>query len=137
MHALTYHLVLLLPPKLQPPSPPSSCVSELPNYFNETQIQRVLNQTELYHYDIALSSDGISGAVLQLGQLLTDWFVHCLDTNLASLSASTTSRNVPTTITANPATCSSQVRHAEKLYLCSRQQRLTISINCFLTFKCP
>ncbi|KAG1858899.1 hypothetical protein F4604DRAFT_1882836 [Suillus subluteus] len=40
-----------LPTTLAPRSPPSSFVFELPNYFNETQIRRILNQTELYPYE--------------------------------------------------------------------------------------
>ncbi|KAG1725308.1 alpha beta-hydrolase [Suillus lakei] len=115
-----------LPTTLTPDSPPSSFVSELSHYFNETQIQRILNQTELYPYETAPSSDGISGAVLQLAQLLTDWFVHCPGTHLASLSANTTNRNVykilfnvglGSTITPRPTTCIGQVCHADELYL--------------------
>ncbi|KAG0698307.1 alpha beta-hydrolase [Suillus ampliporus] len=116
-----------LPTTLAPDSPPSSLISELPNYFNETQIQRILNQTsQLYPYETTLSENGISGAVLQLGQLLTDWFVHCPDTNLASLSTNTTNPGnaykilfavgLGSTMTPNPATCPGQVCHADELY---------------------
>ncbi|KAG2146243.1 alpha beta-hydrolase [Suillus clintonianus] len=116
-----------LPATLAPDSPPSSFISELPNYFNETQIQRILNQPELYPYETASSSNGISGAVLQLAQLLTDWFIRCPDTNLASLEANTTNPGnaykilfavgLGSTITPNPATCLGQVCHADELYL--------------------
>ncbi|KIJ64611.1 hypothetical protein HYDPIDRAFT_132661 [Hydnomerulius pinastri MD-312] len=115
-----------LPTTLAADSPPSSYAEELPLYFNETQIQKILNQTTLYPYDTAPSEDGISGAVLTLGQLITDWYVHCPDTYLASLETNTTNPGnaykilfavgLGSPLTPNPATCPGQVCHADELY---------------------
>ncbi|KIJ64610.1 hypothetical protein HYDPIDRAFT_167886 [Hydnomerulius pinastri MD-312] len=115
-----------LPTTLAPNSPPSSFASELPVWFNSTQIERIVNQTTLYPYDTAPSEDGISGAVLQLGQLMTDYYVHCPSTYLASLESNTTNPGnaykilfavgLGNPMTANPSTCPGQVCHADELY---------------------
>lgn len=115
-----------LPSTLAPDSPPSSYATTLPLYFNNTDIQNILNQTTLYPYDTAPSEDGISGTVLTLGQLMTDYYVHCPSTYLASLETNTTNPGnaykilfgvgLGNPMTANPATCPGQVCHADELY---------------------
>ncbi|KAH0826194.1 alpha beta-hydrolase [Lanmaoa asiatica] len=115
-----------LPATLAPDSPPSSYATELSFFFNSTDIQKILNQTTLYPYDTTPSEDGISGAVLTLGQLTTDYYVHCPSTYLASLETNTTNPGnaykilfavgLGNPLTANPATCPGQVCHGDELY---------------------
>ncbi|KAF8546375.1 alpha beta-hydrolase [Imleria badia] len=119
-------LCYFLPPTLAPDSPPSSYITQLPLYFNNTDVEKILNQTALYPYDTAPSKDGISGAVLTLAQLMTDYYVHCPSTYLASLETNTTNPGnaykilfavgLGNPMTANPATCPGQVCHADELY---------------------
>ncbi|KAH7913937.1 alpha beta-hydrolase [Hygrophoropsis aurantiaca] len=115
-----------LPTTLAPDSPPSAYAEYLPLYFNSTQAQLVLEQTTLYPYATAPSEDGISGTVLTLGQLITDYYVHCPSTYLASLESNTTNPGnaykilfgvgLGSPMTPNPATCPGQVCHADELY---------------------
>ncbi|KAH7925556.1 alpha beta-hydrolase [Leucogyrophana mollusca] len=115
-----------LPTTLAADSPPSAYAEYLPLYFNNTGIQLVLNQTTLYPYETAPSDNGISGAVLTLGQLITDYYVHCPSTYLASLESNTTNPGnaykilfgvgLGSPMTPNPATCPGQVCHADELY---------------------
>ncbi|EIW81227.1 alpha beta-hydrolase [Coniophora puteana RWD-64-598 SS2] len=115
-----------LPTSLSPDSPPSAYAEYLPMYFNSTAIDLILNQTTLYPYETATSSHNISGTVLTLGQLMTDYYVHCPSTYLASLETNTTNPGnaykilfgvgLGNPMTANPATCPGQVCHADELY---------------------
>ncbi|KAI0920379.1 hypothetical protein AcW1_002137 [Taiwanofungus camphoratus] len=109
---------------------PNSSASVFPNslllWFNDTEAERILNQTTLYPYQTAPSEDGISGAVLTLAQLMTDYYVHCPMLYLSSLETNTTNPGnaykvefgvgLGSPMTANPATCPGQVCHADELY---------------------
>ncbi|TFK52302.1 alpha beta-hydrolase [Heliocybe sulcata] len=118
-----------LPTTISPTSPPSVFPDSLGLWFNQTQVQTLLNAsslTENYPYQTAAGEDGISGAVLQLGQLMTDWDVHCPMVYLSSLETNTTNPGnsykvefgvgLGSPLTPNPATCPGQVCHADELY---------------------
>lgn len=109
---------------------PNANYSVFPEYlsiaFNSTGAQRILNATDLYPYETAPSEDGISGAVLTLAQLITDFAVHCPEAYLASLETNTTNPGnsykvefavgLGSPLTPNPETCVGQVCHADELY---------------------
>ncbi|KZT68210.1 alpha/beta-hydrolase [Daedalea quercina L-15889] len=109
---------------------PNANASVFPDYlsiaFNSTGAQLVLNATDLYPYETAPSEDGISGAVLTLAQLITDFDVHCPEAYLASLETNTTNPGnsykvvfavgLGSPLTPNPETCVGQVCHADELY---------------------
>lgn len=109
---------------------PNANASVFPDYlsiaFNSTGAQLVLNATDLYPYQTAPSEDGISGAVLTLAQLITDFAVHCPEAYLASLETNTTNPGnsykvefavgLGSPLTPNPETCVGQVCHADELY---------------------
>ncbi|KZT27425.1 alpha beta-hydrolase [Neolentinus lepideus HHB14362 ss-1] len=118
-----------MPTTISPASPPSVFPDSLSQLLNQTQAQILLNASSLsenYPYRTAAGVDGISGAVLQLGQLMTDWDVHCPMVYLSSLETNTTNpRNsykvefgvgLGSPLTPNPATCPGQVCHADELY---------------------
>lgn len=113
--------------------PPNASASAFPDnldiWFNTTQAQRIMavaNTTDLYPYATAPSEDGISGTVLTLARLITDWYLHCPMVYLASLETNTTNPGnsykvefavgLHSPITANPLTCPGQVCHADELY---------------------
>ena len=115
-----------LPSTLSPTAPPSAYVEILQLYFNETQVSRILNETTLYPYETAPSEGGMSGAVLTLAQLLTDWAVLCPSTYLAALESNTTNPGnayhavfavgLGSPLTPNPDMCRGRVCHADDLY---------------------
>ncbi|EPQ50984.1 alpha/beta-hydrolase [Gloeophyllum trabeum ATCC 11539] len=115
-----------LPTTIAPNSPPQIFTDSLGLWFNQTQVATLLNTsslTENYPYETATGEDGISGAVLQLGQLMTDWDVHCPMVYLSSLETNTTNRNnsykvefgvgLGSPLTPNPATCPGQGRREQ------------------------
>ncbi|KIJ58853.1 hypothetical protein HYDPIDRAFT_33765 [Hydnomerulius pinastri MD-312] len=117
-----------IPSSIPPNSPPSTFQTDVSFYFNSTETQAILNQPSLYPYQTAPSQNGISGSVLTLAELLTDYYVHCPSSYLASLETNTTkgqtkvykgdfSIGLGSPLTANPATCTGQVCHADDLYL--------------------
>ncbi|CDO76026.1 hypothetical protein BN946_scf184665.g18 [Trametes cinnabarina] len=115
-----------VPPFIPPDSPPSAFTDNLALAFNSTQIQRILAAKSLYPFDTAPAEDGISGAVLQLAQLFTDFLIHCPSAYLAALETATTNprhaykvvfeTGLHSPLTPNPATCPGQVCHADELY---------------------
>ncbi|KAI8992947.1 alpha beta-hydrolase [Trametes punicea] len=115
-----------VPPSIPPDSPPSIVEESLGLAFNSTQIQRILAAKSLYPFDTAPTEDGISGAVLQLALVFTDFLIHCPSAYLAALETATTNpRNaykivfttgLASPLTPNPATCVGQVCHADELY---------------------
>ncbi|KAI0326549.1 COesterase-domain-containing protein [Cubamyces sp. BRFM 1775] len=115
-----------VPPTIPPDSGPSAFTDNLGLAFNSTQVQRILAAKSLYPYDTAPSEDGISGAVLQLAQLYTDYLIHCPSAYLAALESATTNpgnaykvvfeTGLGSPLTPNPATCVGQVCHADELY---------------------
>ncbi|OSD04098.1 alpha/beta-hydrolase [Trametes coccinea BRFM310] len=115
-----------VPSFIPPDSPPSAFPDNLGLAFNSTQIQRILAAKSLYPFDTAPAEDGISGAVLQLAQLFTDFLIHCPSAYLAALETATTNpRNaykvvfetgLHSPLTPNPKTCVGQVCHADELY---------------------
>ncbi|CCL98439.1 uncharacterized protein FIBRA_00436 [Fibroporia radiculosa] len=115
-----------LPTTILPNSSASIFPESLPLFFNTTQADRILNVTDLYPYETAPSEDGISGAVLTLAQLITDYDVHCPMVYLSSLETNTTNPGnsykvvfavgLGSPLTPNPATCPGQVCHADELY---------------------
>jgi len=115
-----------LPSSLSPTAPPSAYVQTLPQYFNQTRVAKILNETTLYPYETAQAEGGMSGAVLTLAQLLTDWVVLCPSTYLAALESNTTNpRNayhavfaigLGSPLTPNPGMCRGRVCHADELY---------------------
>ncbi|KAI9568484.1 alpha beta-hydrolase [Boletus coccyginus] len=119
-------LCYFLPSTLSPTAPPSAYVQMLPQYFNQTQVAKILNETTLYPYETAQAEGGMSGAVLTLAQLLTDWVVLCPSTYLAALESNTTNpRNayhavfavgLGSPLTPNPGMCRGRVCHADELY---------------------
>ena len=116
-----------LPSTLSPTAPPSAYVQALSFYFNQSQIAKILGETSLYPYDTAPSAGGMSGAVITLGHLLTDWVVLCPSTYLAALESNTTNpgnvyhalfaTGLGSPVTPNPAMCHGRVCHADELYL--------------------
>jgi len=70
--------------------------------------------------------DGVSGAVLTLGQLMTDWYVHCPMVYESSLETNTTNpgnsykilfgQGLGSPLTPNPELCVGEVCHADELY---------------------
>ncbi|CCM00612.1 uncharacterized protein FIBRA_02648 [Fibroporia radiculosa] len=119
-------LCYMLPPTISPNSSASVFPESLSLYFNTTQAERILNATDLYPYETAPSSDGISGAVLTLAQLLTDYVVHCPMAYLSSLETTAPrpsnaykvlfATGLGSPLTPNPATCPGQVCHGDELY---------------------
>ena len=115
-----------LPSTLSPTAPPSAYVRTLSQYFNQTQISKVLNATTLYPYKTAPSKGGMSGAVLTLAQLLTDLAVLCPSTYLAALESNTTNSGhayhvifatgFGSPLTPNPGMCRGCVCHVDGLY---------------------
>ena len=115
-----------LPSTLSPTAPPSAYVQTLSRYFNQTQIANILNETTLYPYETAPAEGGMSGAVLTLAHLLTDWIVVCPSTYLASLESNTTNpgnayhalfaTGLGSPLTPNPSMCRGRVCHADELY---------------------
>lgn len=115
-----------LPSTISPNANASVFPDNLSIAFNSTGAQLILNATELYPYETAPSEDGISGAVLTLAQLITDFAVHCPETYLASLETNTTNPGnsykvefavgLGSPLTPNPETCVGQVCHADELY---------------------
>ena len=115
-----------LPSTLSPAAPPSAYVQTLPLYFNQTQVAKILNDTTLYPYETAPGEGGMSGAVLTLAQLLTDWVVLCPSTYLAALESNTTNPGnayhavfavgLGSPLTPNPGMCHGRVCHADELY---------------------
>ncbi|KZT12089.1 alpha/beta-hydrolase [Laetiporus sulphureus 93-53] len=115
-----------LPTSIAPNSSSSAFPDNLPLFFNSTQAERILNATDLYPYQTAPAEDGISGAVLTLAQLITDYDVHCPMVYLSSLETNTTNpgnsykvefaTGLGSPLTPNPATCPGQVCHADELY---------------------
>lgn len=106
---------------------PSAFPDNLDIWFNSTQVQKIMDAPpDLYPYATAPSEDGIDGTVLQLAQLMTDWYLHCPMLYLSSLADNTTNPGnnykvmfavgLGSTITANPRTCVGQVCHADELY---------------------
>ncbi|TFY65487.1 hypothetical protein EVJ58_g1951 [Rhodofomes roseus] len=109
---------------------PNANASIFPEYlsiaFNTTGAQAILNATDLWPYETAPAEDGISGAVLTLAQLITDFAVHCPMVYLASLETNTTNpgnsfkvvfaTGLGSPLTPNPETCVGQVCHADELY---------------------
>ena len=106
---------------------PSAFPDNLDIWFNSTQVQKIMDAPpDLYPYTTAPSEDGIDGTVLQLAQLMTDWYLHCPMLYLSSLADNTTNPGnnykvmfavgLGSTITANPRTCVGQVCHADELY---------------------
>ncbi|PCH34321.1 alpha/beta-hydrolase [Wolfiporia cocos MD-104 SS10] len=106
---------------------PSYFPDSLSIWFNSTQAAEIMNVSQaLYPYATAPAEDGISGTVLQLAQLMTDWYLHCPMLYLSSLADNTTNPGnnykvmfavgLGSTITANPRTCVGQVCHADELY---------------------
>lgn len=119
-------LCYFLPSTLSPTAPPSAYVQMLPQYFSQTQVAKILNETTLYPYETAQAEGGMSGAVLTLAQLLTDWVALCPSTYLAALESNTTNpRNayhavfavgLGSPLTPNPGMCRGRVCHADELY---------------------
>ncbi|KAF9821386.1 hypothetical protein IEO21_00632 [Rhodonia placenta] len=118
-----------LPTTIAPNSSASVFPDNLSITFNSTQAQRIMevaNTTDLWPYQTAPAEDGISGAVLQLAHLITDWEVHCPMVYLSSLETNTTNPGnsykvvftvgLGSPLTPNPATCPGQVCHADELY---------------------
>ncbi|CCM04473.1 uncharacterized protein FIBRA_06653 [Fibroporia radiculosa] len=119
-----------LPASIPANASPSAFPNNLMDFFNETQAQAIMDVSggadTLYPYEVAPSEDGISGAVLQLAQLMTDWYLHCPMLYLSSLATNTSNPGnnykvmfavgLGSTITANPRTCVGQVCHADELY---------------------
>ncbi|KAL6304990.1 alpha beta-hydrolase [Sparassis latifolia] len=115
-----------LPSTIPPDSSASVFPESLPLYFNSTDVVLILNQTTLYPYETAPAEDGISGSVLTLAQLITDYYIHCPMVYLASLETNTTNPGnaykvefgvgLGSPLTPNPATCVGQVCHADELY---------------------
>ena len=115
-----------LPSTLSPTAPPSAYVQTLPQYFNQTQISKILNATILYPYETAPSEGGMSSAVLALAQLLTDWAVLCPSTYLATLESNVTNpgntycamfaTGLGVLSTPNQGMCCRRVCHADELY---------------------
>ncbi|KIJ60208.1 hypothetical protein HYDPIDRAFT_117469 [Hydnomerulius pinastri MD-312] len=117
-----------IPSSIPPNSPPSTFQTDVSLVFNSTETQAILNQPNLYPYQTAPDQNGISGSVLTLAELLTDYYVHCPSSYLASLETNTTkgqtkvykgdfSIGLGSPLTPNPATCTGQVCHADDLYL--------------------
>ncbi|KZT08692.1 alpha/beta-hydrolase [Laetiporus sulphureus 93-53] len=111
--------------------PPNSSASVFPEslsiWFNDTQAEEIMDVANtLFPYETAPSEDGISGTVLTLARLMTDWYLHCPMLYLSSLETNTTNPGnnykvmfavgLGSTITANPLTCPGQVCHADELY---------------------
>ena len=115
-----------LPSTLSPAAPPSAYVQTLLRYFNQTQVAKILNDTTFYPYETAPGEGGVSGAVLTLAQLLTDWVVLCLSTYLAALESNMTSPGnayhavfavgLISPLTPNPGMFHGRVCHADELY---------------------
>lgn len=115
-----------LPSTLSPTAPPSVYVQTLTRYFNQTQVAKILNETTLYPYATAPGEGGMSGAVLTLAQLLTDWVVLCPSTYLAALESNTTNPGnayhvvfavgLGSPLTPSPNMCRGRVCHADELY---------------------
>jgi len=111
--------------------PPNASASAFPDnlsiWFNSSDAQKIMNvSSTLYPYETASSDHGISGTVLTLAQLMTDYYLHCPMLYLSSLADNTTNPGnnykvmfavgLGSTITANPLTCPGQVCHADELY---------------------
>ena len=115
-----------LPSTLSPAAPPSTYVQTLLRYFNRTQVAKILNETTLYPYETAPGEGGVSGAVLTLAQLLTDWVVLCPSTYLAALESNMTSLGnayhavfavgLISPLTPNSGMFHGRVCHADELY---------------------
>lgn len=115
-----------LPSTLSPTAPPSVYVQMVQSYFNQTQVAKILNETTLYPYNTAPGEGGVSGAVLTLAQLMTDWEVLCPSTYLATLESNTTNPGnayhvvfaigLGSPLTPNPDMCRGRVCHADDLY---------------------
>ncbi|KAH9829479.1 Alpha/Beta hydrolase protein [Rhodofomes roseus] len=116
-----------IPDSIPTNASPSAFPDNLDIWFNSTQVQKILDAPpDLYPYATAPSEDGIDGTVLQLAQLMTDWYLHCPMLYLSSLADNTTNPGnnykvmfavgLGSTITANPRTCVGQVCHADELY---------------------
>ncbi|KAF9222951.1 alpha beta-hydrolase [Gyrodon lividus] len=117
-----------IPSSIPPDSPPSTFPGDVAMFFNDTDTRTVLKRPDLYPYQTALSKDGISGSVITLADLLTDYYVHCPSSYLASLETNATkgqtkvykadfSVGLGSPLTPNPSTCTGQVCHADDLYL--------------------
>ncbi|EGO19154.1 hypothetical protein SERLADRAFT_443197 [Serpula lacrymans var. lacrymans S7.9] len=115
-----------LPTTVLPNSSTSIFPETISQYFNTSSAQKILDEQTLYPYQTAPAEDGITGAVLTLGQLLTDWEVHCPMGYLSQLETNTTNAGnsykvlfgtgLGSPLTPNPATCPGQVCHADELY---------------------
>ncbi|KAG9308861.1 alpha beta-hydrolase [Chiua virens] len=115
-----------LPSTLSPTAPPSAYAQTLPRYFSQPQIAKILQSTTLYPYNTAPDEGGMSGAILTLAQLLTDWVVLCPSTYLAALESNTTNpgnayhavfaTGLGSPLTPNPGMCRGRVCHADELY---------------------
>ncbi|KZT27424.1 alpha beta-hydrolase [Neolentinus lepideus HHB14362 ss-1] len=94
--------------------------------FNSTQIEAVLNATDLYPYEAAPPEGGMSGSVYTLAQLGTDYGVHCPMAYLSSLENNSTNpghsykvefaAGLGSPLTPNPVACVDQVCHGDELY---------------------
>ncbi|KAH9951319.1 Alpha/Beta hydrolase protein [Amylocystis lapponica] len=116
-----------LPTTILPNSSTSAFPDNLGLWFNATQIQKIMNApADLWPYQTGPSEDGITAPVLQLGRLMTDYYVHCPMAYISSLETNTTNRGnsykvdftvgLGSPLTPNPATCVGQVCHADELY---------------------
>ena len=113
-----------LPRSLSPTAPPSAFVQTLPGYFTPTQISKILHATTLYPYASTPDEGNMSGAVLTLAQLLTDWNVLCPSTYLAWLASQTNpyayhavfATGLGSPFTPSPGMCRGRVCHADELY---------------------
>ncbi|KAH9923672.1 Alpha/Beta hydrolase protein [Fomitopsis serialis] len=116
-----------IPDSIPTNASPSAFPDNLDIWFNSTQVQKILDAPpDLYPYATAPSGGDLDGTVLQLAQLITDWYLHCPMLYLSSLADNTTNPGnnykvmfavgLGSTITANPRTCPGQVCHADELY---------------------
>ncbi|EPQ50983.1 alpha/beta-hydrolase [Gloeophyllum trabeum ATCC 11539] len=82
--------------------------------LNSTQVDAILNATDLYPYQTAPPSGGLSGSTFTLAQLATDFAVHCPMAYLSSLE----NQNNGTGIAPRIKWCSqpASVCHGDELY---------------------
>ncbi|TFK52301.1 alpha beta-hydrolase [Heliocybe sulcata] len=94
--------------------------------LNGTQIDAILNATDLYPYQTAPPEGEMSGSAYTFAQLVTDFEVHCPMAYLSSLENNSTTSGpsykvefatgLGSPLTPNPVACVNQVCHGDELY---------------------